>query len=755
MLKLANVTDGCFLTSLALALDAAVVNGLDIARRLGWRGERSLWQVGGLYRVYYVPPAERDEEEEEPDEYHHGIAPSVKLLHTVVSQLADIDITAATRFVRRWKEVNSPIHLRLWAALSRDPRIASPSDVGIALLSLKDREFWKITGYPEIAELRARRFGDLDPDQQQAITARIRRLPPRGLWPRKADAGRVADARLYWALRELRRIEVGGASLPHRDKTWLDAGTQGFPDLVQMVRLDEGFMEVTIAHAIPTNPDNRFDLLAGEERLKMLEAALSSPRNGWDDDPDSRANDWIQQPGRPIQILADLESVQDGGATFPRVWRRFGWAHSPATQQAEGAAQRDLLAESDRVLSLLSKLPETTIRSAIEGISQWLFAWRDQVSTLPQGFGVWLNVWPIAVEATNARKPSEEEFVLSTVLQSSSEHEPKVPDTLNTPAGKLVGVFLAACPNLQENAHPFSTGIALHMMRDAIIAAPGESGLIARHRMIEALAYFLKADRAWKQKHLIEPLTADSQEATTLWHAVARRRRHSDVLKIIGEAMVEHATDPLLGRDTRRSLVFSLMVECLHAFREQQEPAVAFTRITQMLRLLDDEMRASAAEVLQRFIRDNSMPRDGGQAPPSPEQLFRSATAPFLREVWPQERSLTTPGVSKAMADLPAATKDALPEAVDAIERFLVPFECWSMLEYGLYGEEGGKPKLSNIDNQKKAAAFLRLLDLTVGKTEGSVVPHDLADALGQIHKVSPKLTETPEFRRLAAAARR
>jgi hypothetical protein len=196
------------------------------------------------------------------------------------------------------------------------------------------------------------------------------------------------------------------------------------------------------------------------------------------------------------------------------------------------------------------------------------------------------------------------------------------------------------------------------------------------------------------------------------------------------------------------------VVECLHAFRGQREPAVARTRITQMLRSLDDEIRGAAAEAVQRFIRDNSTPHDEKQAPPSPEQLFRSGGAPFLQEVWPQERSLATPGVSKALADLPASTRDAFPEAVDAIERFLVPFECWSMLDYGFYGEEGGGLKLSSIDNQKKARALLRLLDLTVGRTEGSVIPHDLADALDQIRKISPKLIETREFRRLATAAR-
>jgi hypothetical protein len=71
------------------------------------------------------------------------------------------------------------------------------------------------------------------------------------------------------------------------------------------------------------------------------------------------------------------------------------------------------------------------------------------------------------------------------------------------------------------------------------------------------------------------------------------------------------------------------------------------------------------------------------------------------------------------------------------------------------HGEEDGNPKLSNIDNHKKAAAFLRLLDLTIGTAEGSVIPYDLADALDQIRKIAPKLAENQIFRRLATSARR
>ena len=201
--------------------------------------------------------------------------------------------------------------------------------------------------------------------------------------------------------------------------------------------------------------------------------------------------------------------------------------------------------------------------------------------------------------------------------------------------------------------------------------------------------------------------------------------------------------------------MFSLIIECLHAFREQREPAVPYARIQQMIRSLDDEVRAYGAEAVQRFVRDVSASREGEPAPPSPEQLFRSAAVPFLQRVWPQERSLATPGVSRALAALPATAQEAFAEAVGAIERFLVPFECWSIIDYGLYGEQDGMPRLSSIDDHVKAAAFLRLLDLTIGTAEGSVIPYDLADALDQVRRVAPHLAEKQLCRRLATAARR
>ena len=754
-LKLDSLNDSFFLSSLAFALDAAVFNGLDIARRIGGTGVRHIWRIRSLHRVYYVPSAERTNSENEPDKFHQGFAPSVKLLHAVVRCLVDIDIHKAIEFTQRWKLSNSPIHLRLWAALSRDPRVTPANEVSKMLLSLDNERFWEIHNFPEIAELRSKRFREFEPQEQAALTARIRKLPPSSQWPKKSASDRIKKQQLYCALREMRRIEIAGATLPQQDQAWLAAKVQQFPGLAQMTRLDEGFPGSFEFQDIRPSPDKRFDLLAGEDRLKALEAALLSARGRWDDDSAGSARDWINQEKNPIEILDDFESIANSGALFAGVWERFGWAHSQFIGQSEYGAQRDLQSECARVLSLLKKLPEATVRQAINGISNWLSTWKTLVVVQPEGLTVWLKLWPVAVEATNAEQPDSEHFDLNTVESSSADHQPRDLDTLNTPAGKLVGVFLAACPNLQGNGNPFDGDDVLRRMRDAIIATTGRSGLIARHRMIETLPYFLHAAPDWTQQHLILPLNTDNTEAIALWRAIGRRTHFSDVLKIIGDQMAERATDQRLDRDTRNSLVFSLIIECLHAFREGRHPTVPFAQIQQMIRLVDDEIRAHGAEAIQRFVRDLSTPREGRAIPPSPEELFRSAAAPFLQQVWPQERSLATPGISRALANLPATAQEAFAKAVDAIERFLVPFECWSMLEYGLYGEQDEIPKLSIIDNQEKAEALLRLLDLTVGTADGSVVPHDLGDALDQIRRTAPSLEKEKTFRRLATSARR
>ena len=759
-LGLQELTEGEFIVSLANALDAAVMRGLDIARRIG-RGrvadrvhyvaqsERDAGRV--VNRVHYVAQSERDVGMHEPDEYNRGIAPSVKLLHAVVSRLVDIDCYTALTFISRWKQTDFPIHWRLWAAMSRNSRITSASEVGDFLLCLDHKVFWDAYSHPEIAELRARRFSEFDDSTQKAITRRIRRRPPRNLWPKNAEADRIEKARLRWVVRELKRIEVAEATLPRHDKIWLESNIVRFPDLAEMNRIDKGFRVPPKVQDVSITPDRSLalDSLEGIDRLRALEQALSNPHRGWDE------WDWIRKEDNPVRVLRDMESSPDGGAEFLQVWEHFGEAHSPPEVQERETNVRDLSAEARRVLDLLAKLPDGTISKSIGGISHWLISWKKYVVAVPNWSVIWLRAWPLAVETTNAMQPPNEEPNLNVVMQPGPDG-PHDLDTLNSPAGKLVGVFLADCPKLEENPRPFDDPSDLGKVRAHVINASGRSGLIAKHRMIESLRYFLSADKEWTEENLIRPLRSDDAGALALWRAVGRRTQFKDVLKIIGNDMVDRTTDGQLGRETRRSLAFSLVIESLHALREGRDSAVEQDRIQQMIRLLDDEVRAECAGAITRFISDLSKQSDQESDPLSPEHLFQSAAKPFLQQVWPQERSLASLGVSKRLSRLPAIARGEFAEAVNTIERFLLPFECWSILDYDLYsGDSDRTPKLSMIDDEAKAESLLRLLDRTIGTAENAVIPHDLGDALEQVRKVAPNLVRTPKYRRLETAARR
>jgi hypothetical protein len=749
VLNFEMVGEAGFLEALASDLEAVVVHGLEIARRTGWDGRQS-WQLGGLNRVYYVPVGERAAGENEPDQFHSGIAPSVKLLACTVARLAVVEAFAAKRFIARWENSSGPVFRRLWAAFAADASLVSPQEVTQLLLSLDDEQFWNLEEFPEIAELRASRFGDLDTVAQQEIALRLIQGPPRSFWRVRT---KYADARKYWAARELRRIEIRGHALPRSASAWLSARQADFPELTAVTRADDGFRQSPKATWVAPNPDTSYDSIVGIERLAALESALSSSRVAWNDNPSQRAADWIRLTGNQIKVISDLETTSDGGAEYFRVWETLTSMRTPMPSAPQFNAEEEM--EVTRILALILKLPAGAIESAIDGISQWMMMWAKAIAGLQQGSDVWFKVWPIAARKTNSEQPESEPVNLSTIVKVSDGGEPKDLDALNSAAGRMVEVFLAACPTLTKSEpEPFKSNPQLRNMREAVIGSSGRAKIIVQHRLLWSIEYFLQADSEWARINLLEPLKGSDEGAVALWRAISRSTRFLPVMSIIGAEMADRALDTRLGRQARQSLVFSLVVECLHAFLEERSPVVSLARVQQVLRSIEDEIRAYAASAIKRFVLQVSAhpPEDLGADPGA--RLFRMVAKPFLYEVWPKERSLVTPGVSRALADLPATSGDAFAEAALAIDRYLVPFDCWAMHDFG-FPTEGDKTKLEQINSDEKAEALLNMLDRTVGNADGSVVPYDLGDALARIASVAPPLEGTSIFRRLSASARR
>jgi hypothetical protein len=735
-LGLATLTEPDFLFSLAHALNAALSQGLDIARRTGWDSKSLNWRLGSLRRVYHVTSGE------DPDRYNTGIAPSAKLLLEVVRRLAALEPNYARIFAAQWHSTASPLHLRLWAALALNPALADAEQVSTTLASLNDVQFWDPHSYPELTELRARRFRDFDGASQSAIATRIRLLPPRRLWRRVPNRAEVDRYREERALLEFRRVLSAGATLIGRNLEWVESRRTSFPEVPDLVPATFGFLLGSSVHSVGSNPDRAYDTLSGEDRLRALNTALSESRRHWDDDPAQRAFDWIREGNNAFSVVRDLETIADAGASYPEVWRILGSTHTRPQSQPPPDG-RNVDEECALVFGLIDRLPDTAARQDIYGIAQWLSEWSGYFNTGKAP--LWLRLWPMAVEETNVRDALRRSEAARAAGADDSDIET---DTINTPTGHLVGLFLSACPEFRPGDQPFAADPDLRAMRDALLLSTGRARLVTLHRLVEDLPYFLSADREWAEAQLVSVLNSSSPQSVALWNAIARQTRFHDVLPFIGEAMIQQATNFALGRETRDSLVFSLVVECLHAFVQSRPPSVAHHRVQQMLRSVDDESRLQAAYALQRFLSDNA---DSGTAP---QDLFVKAVAPFLRDVWPQERSLVTPGISGALAKLPAAAIAIFAQAVATIERFLVPFSCWGLSDYGFLYDDAGTASLEQIDNSETAVALLRLLDLTVGSPEGSVIPSDLSEALQKVRTVAPHLVADRSFRRLSVAAR-
>jgi hypothetical protein len=430
-----RIDEASFLTALANSLENALARGLDTARRLGWDGETKLYQLGLLYRAYFINKDQREALQHEPDEFHTGIASCAKVLHFVIERLARLRDPAAIEIATRLKLTQSPVHLRLWAAVSRDPWVTSANDVSGTLEKLDNKRFWDVQNLPEIAELRAVRFAEFEPAAQDAIIARIMKLPPRSLWPRGTDRVWLSRAQVYLGMRELRRIEIAGGVMNAVARTWFDSEIMNFPELAQMNRIDDGFIGTSMARYVPPNPDARFDGLVDDNRLHALESAIGSGRGSWDHSESEGAIDWMRQADSSIKLIRDLEASAEGGAAYPNVWEQFGWAHKPASEKENGKSREEIVAEAKSVLRLLARIPDTTAQQAIEGISEWLSTWRSQIVRLPEGFALWERLWPQAVEATNLRQSTETDVDLNLISPPSGDSEPLDLDTLNTPSG--------------------------------------------------------------------------------------------------------------------------------------------------------------------------------------------------------------------------------------------------------------------------------------------------------------------------------
>jgi hypothetical protein len=740
-LSLEGVSDAAFLTEMGEALEAEVARVLHIGRRIGWHADRDLIWLGGLDRVQLRGTGEQDE----PDRFHRGIAPAVRLLMHTVDQLTRLAPAAARRFLQRWLTRSDPVHVRMWAAAALEPALATAEEVGHFLLQRTPHQTWKARQFPEIAELRAVRFSDLSEANQDSIVGALLRGPPAAIFRWRETIEERRHRRTGVIVCELTRIEAAAASLPPQALRWLSGRRSEFSEFVADT-ISSGFPRGASAEFIPPNPDAELDSLEGDALATAADTRLRIGGSSWSG-PASAVWDWLGGRGHALRLAQSLLSSTGSLERFGKAWNAVGQRFRPPSGEVGQASDLpDCLPSARQILHAILLLSDPVLEEAVGGLSDWLESWAPHLrgeTELPIAIA---RLWPFAAAAssrtTDATDYKEEE---------GAEAKRVAHDSLNSPVGDLAGAFLHACPNLAEIPRPFEASSDMRVVRDLIAETAGRAGIIARYRCTTALPYLMHADGAWAEAALLSRLE-DGPESDVLWHAVAYTPLRRNVMARLGRLMARRAVNGVLEMETRRSLVERVCFAMLGDMWNGQPYADLLPDAQQMLRSIPDELRAHAALSVVRFIDD--VARSRGESPPAREEVFDRAIEPFLRDVWPQERAAVTPAVAEAFASIPAASGRRFPRAVSSLRRFLVPFEAWSMDDWGFQAADGDGLRDRIVVGVAEAAAALDLLDLTISRGADVRVPRGLDAILAVLASQDPALRQDPRFARLAALVR-
>lgn len=773
-LDIKSINKTPFLMELAQELDFVIHKGLYIGRRIGWNDDSNLLRLGELNRSYCTQLYEDDENDQGSD--NKGIAPAVKLLHRVVQRIDGLDTQSALPLIQCWRIWNSPIHVRLWAAIGCTSNIIPVEEIGKRLTNMEECDeyhFWCCELFPEISMLRAKRFKDMNQSTQKILVNRLQKRPLK-VNLGSSDKEKYKD---YCTLREFQRIKVAGSTLPPDTNEWLEKELNK-PEYVHLktMQINYAFPERSEAKEYPASPEpdpnNEYDRLCGRSRLKTLEQDLSNKSDSTYDD----ANNWMGQPGKIRLIITDLKSEdksEDKIDDFSSVWKCLLEKSLPYRNKNQ---QIQLLPPEDIVgiLSLLKSLSRKTLLDIIDQVCtlfQNYCPYLSQNSCLmimqnPLILEIWKLLWPLAVEKTDDSVSQERVKPCQETFYNMGNNYDRMPCvSIET----LIDIFISICKidSQKSDSNVFSKGNRTHKMKmciNEVIQSNKPSHLVVRY-LIKELSFLFNIDKDWTEEHLIKPLHKCDNDSRILWSIIAPKvQGYTDELfKMIGqETILTKINDPQIDSKIRRSLSFGLTIKYLSLTPSPDStPIISGSDFQQMLRTADDEIRVHVACSLRENILNylNQNPRENF------ENFFESAVRPFITDVWPQELSLSSRKISNEFAALPGVCGEKFADAVQIIERFLQPCDCNLMINYNLYYKhnkeeiwliyDNSNSNSNFINNESKAKSLLKLLDLTIGTSENATIPHNLSGVLEVIRRQSPDISNVPAFQRLSATVRR
>jgi hypothetical protein len=206
-------------------------------------------------------------------------------------------------------------------------------------------------------------------------------------------------------------------------------------------------------------------------------------------------------------------------------------------------------------------------------------------------------------------------------------------------------------------------GYPAHWTRrlDQLLQLPGEWRQHALVIISYQLRWLFAIDPEWTELQLLPACEDPGSDGDAFWDGVvwAGRRPDQRLLVRLKAGLLTRAGQPHT-RQRQNNIIAAILLAGWGGAPDAAEPAISEVELREVLIRSDDELRVQILLHLRQWAS-------------SATSHWHERIIPFLRSVWPKQRTLRTPTVSSRLADLALASGELTPEVVQLILPRLVP----------------------------------------------------------------------------------
>lgn len=568
----------------------------------------------------------RPDDGEVLDATAYGLTGPLRAFTHLMEALERADADAAAAEIAKWRDIEGTVfeRLRIWAA--GRPGMTSPSVAEATFTGLSDRKFWSFEHERDLLFAIRDRWSDLSPAARGALESRLLMGPIPFLADREADgdnADEIAATTASYRLSNIQWLINEGVAFSF-DVDAEKGRLKGInPDWKEEYAEGSAQPMVSGVYSITTDTDAYPILDIPFNVLLPLEPGEKRPRDT------VRYDRFVgYSEKRPAFAILAIHSALRRGVPIAGYWSSFFKA-KPARKP------------SRRMLQVLATHLTALDSEDMSRIWYPLVDWISDHAGALEAADVYDCFWDAIVKSASS---------FPSGYKDKSDRDWSF-EALNSVIGRLTRTLFSLSLPEETKAVPKQWLKRL----EGVLALPDAHGRHALQIAARQINWLFHYEPSWTIAKIVERAKADPNDADAFWSGIIARGQvpQADLFALLKDDMLARIKK---GETGARFLVPMALLEWGGTNGAQ---GIADQEMRDILVLSSDDTRVAALSSLTDWA---------GQT-----DEWASKIVPFLRSVWPRQRTVKTPAMAAALFSMASTRSEFLPEAMETIRERLVP----------------------------------------------------------------------------------